>query len=82
MNARSNLYPTLGKEKAKIVWRSLLSPVTPEVSASVLQLPPDVAVLLDQEVAKELTQQKPDSAWVLNPSPPKRNAIRLKESSA
>jgi glucosamine-6-phosphate deaminase len=59
MNARSILLLASGKEKAEIVRRSLLGPVTPEVPASVLQLHPNVTVLLDRAAAPELPEQAP-----------------------
>jgi len=59
MNARSILLLASGREKAQIVRRSLLGPVTPEVPASVLQLHPNVTVLLDRAAAAELPEHAP-----------------------
>lgn len=43
-----------GKEKAEIIQKALLGPVTEEVPASVLQLHPDCEVLLDRDAASLL----------------------------
>lgn len=51
MNAREILLLATGEEKAKAVQRSLLGPVTPDTPASVLQLHPNVTVLLDRAAA-------------------------------
>ncbi len=51
MNAREILLLATGEEKAEAVQRSLLGPVTPDMPASVLQLHPNVTVLLDRAAA-------------------------------
>jgi len=76
MNAKEILLLVSGKEKTEIVRRSLLGPVTPEVPASVLQLHPNVAVLLDQEAAKELPQQRPDFGLAIESLPSEESAVR------
>ncbi|MFS0862136.1 glucosamine-6-phosphate deaminase [Fredinandcohnia sp. 179-A 10B2 NHS] len=43
-----------GKHKAEIVKKALLGPVTTEVPASILQLHPNITVILDQEAAELL----------------------------
>ena len=54
MNARKILFVAKGIGKSEIVAKALLGPVTPEVPASVLQLHPDVLVLLDAPAASRL----------------------------
>lgn len=54
MKARKILVVANGVGKAAIVKEAFLGPVTPEVPASVLQLHPDVTVVLDREAASQL----------------------------
>jgi glucosamine-6-phosphate deaminase len=56
MNARKILFVAKGSEKSAIVRKALLGPVTPEVPASVLQLHPNVLILLDSLAAASLVE--------------------------
>jgi glucosamine-6-phosphate deaminase len=58
MNAREILLLVAGEAKAGILQRALLGPVTTEVPASVLQLHPNVTVILDQEAASKLSRRE------------------------
>lgn len=49
MNAKSILILVSGKSKAEIVKRAFFGPVTPKVPASILQLHPQVTLLVDRE---------------------------------
>ncbi len=51
MSARAILLLACGREKAAAVRRALASPVTPDVPASVLQLHPNLTVVLDRSAA-------------------------------
>lgn len=53
MRAKKVLVVANGKGKAEIVKKAFFGPVTPEVPASVLQLHPDVTVIVDEEAASE-----------------------------
>lgn len=54
MNARSVLLVALGADKADIVHRALTGPINPRVPGSVLQLHPNLTVLLDEPAAAKL----------------------------
>lgn len=54
MKSRQVLVVANGKDKAEIVRKAFCGPVTPEVPASVLQMHPNVIVVLDKEAASEL----------------------------
>ena len=54
MKARKILLVVNGAAKAEIVRDVLQGPVVPQVPASVLQLHPDVTVVLDKEAAAAL----------------------------
>lgn len=54
MKARKILVVANGEGKASIVAKAFTGPVVPEVPASVLQLHPDVTVVLDREAASAL----------------------------
>lgn len=54
MNARSVLLVALGADKADIVYRALKGPINPYVPGSVLQLHPNLTVLLDEPAAIKL----------------------------
>lgn len=54
MKARKILVVANGKGKAQIVKDAFTGPVVPQVPASVLQLHPNVVVVLDKEAASEL----------------------------
>jgi len=51
MHARKILFIASGKEKAGIISKALKGPVTTEVPSSVLQLHPDITVVLDEDAA-------------------------------
>ena len=51
MRAKRILLIASGKDKAAIVKEALFGPVRPQVPASILQLHPDVTVVLDEEAA-------------------------------
>ncbi len=51
MKARKVVVVANGQGKAEIVKKAFFGPVVPEVPASVLQLHPDVTVVLDDEAA-------------------------------
>jgi len=51
MLARSILLVALGNRKARIFQQALQGPVTREIPASVLQLHPDVTVLIDRTIS-------------------------------
>jgi len=55
MQAKKILFLATGADKAEIVAKALQGPVTPDVPASVLQLHPDVTVILDKEAASKLS---------------------------
>ena len=54
MQAKKVLVVANGKGKAEIVKKAFTGPVTPEVPASILQMHPDVVVVLDEEAASLL----------------------------
>jgi glucosamine-6-phosphate deaminase len=54
MNSRRILLLAKGSRKARIIKQALTGAVIPDVPASVLQLHPDVTVLLDQSAGAEL----------------------------
>lgn len=51
MHAKKILLIASGKDKAEIVKKALFGPVQPQVPASILQLHPDVTVVLDEAAA-------------------------------
>ena len=55
MQAKKILFMAIGADKAEIVAKALQGPVTPDVPASVLQLHPNVTVVLDKEAASKLS---------------------------
>ncbi len=55
MQARKVLMVVNGIEKAEIVKRAFLGPVTPDVPASILQMHPDFTLVGDEEALKYLT---------------------------
>jgi glucosamine-6-phosphate deaminase len=57
LEARRIVLLATGRSKAKAVARAIEGPVTSSVSASALQLHPDVTFILDEEAAAELTQR-------------------------
>lgn len=56
MKARGVVLVANGRGKADIVAKALFGPVTPDVPASVLQMHPNVTVVLDEEAASALPQ--------------------------
>jgi glucosamine-6-phosphate deaminase len=55
MMIRNIVFICNGKAKAAILRDAFYGPVTPLVPASVLQLHPSVAVIIDREAAEQLT---------------------------
>lgn len=53
MRARKILVVASGEDKARIVREAFFGPVTPEVPASVLQLHPDVTVIVDAQAGSQ-----------------------------
>ncbi len=56
MQSRSIILLASGAEKAKTIHHMILEKITPELPASVLQLHPNVTVILDEEAALLLTE--------------------------
>ncbi len=54
MKSRRILLIASGKDKAEIVRKMIYGPITPEVPASILQLHPDLVVIVDKEAASML----------------------------
>ena len=54
MKSRRIVLMATGKEKAEIVKKAFSGKITPDVPASVLQLHPDLTVLLDEEAASHI----------------------------
>lgn len=54
MQARKVLLAASGADKAEILYKALYGPVTPELPASILQLHPDLTVVLDEGAASML----------------------------
>ncbi|HBF39467.1 MAG TPA: glucosamine-6-phosphate deaminase [Firmicutes bacterium] len=57
MNARRIILLANGSSKATIVAKALCGAINPEIPASILQLHPDLIVILDQEAAEQLAVQ-------------------------
>ncbi|MDR0396711.1 MAG: glucosamine-6-phosphate deaminase [Oscillospiraceae bacterium] len=55
MRARRILLAASGKDKAEIVKEAFLGPVTPSLTASILQFHGDCTIILDREAASALT---------------------------
>jgi glucosamine-6-phosphate deaminase len=51
MRSRKILLLASGREKAEIIKQTIHGPITKQVPASILQLHPDVTVVLDEEAA-------------------------------
>lgn len=58
MHSRKILLLASGEEKAEIIYNMIYGKITPELPASVLQLHPDVVVLLDEKAASLLNRNK------------------------
>ncbi len=58
MQARKIILLANGKRKARVIERTINSPITTKVPASVLQLHNDVTIMVDQEAASQLVNQK------------------------
>lgn len=54
MHSRKIIMLASGKEKADIIEKMVNGPITPDVPASILQLHPDVTLILDFDAASEL----------------------------
>ena len=65
MQAHKVLLIASGPSKAEIMRDALYGPVTPEVPASILQMHPDLTVVVDQEAARCLPQDT-DQSWPEN----------------
>ena len=61
MAAKKILLIAHGANKAKAIAATLEGPITPEVPASILQLHPDVVMLIDREAAAGLAEYKPEA---------------------
>lgn len=61
MQSRAILLLACGPEKAEIVARALEGPVTPDLPASILQLHPNLTVMLDRAAAANLTRTQTES---------------------
>lgn len=58
MHSRKILLLASGEEKAEIIFNMIYGKITPELPASVLQLHPDVIILLDEEAASMLNKNR------------------------
>ena len=54
MAAKSILLVASGKDKAEIIKKAFFGPVVPQVPASILQLHPDVTIVIDEDAASLL----------------------------
>lgn len=54
MHSRKIIMLASGKEKADIIEKMVNGPITPDVPASILQLHPDVTLILDMDAASKL----------------------------
>lgn len=54
MNSKKILLLASGEEKAEIVYQMVYGKITPEIPVTVLQLHPDVTILLDKAAAKQI----------------------------
>jgi glucosamine-6-phosphate deaminase len=57
MKAKRILLLAKGEQKASIIFKTLNGPVTTDVPASILQLHPNVTVILDQDAAKDIVHE-------------------------
>jgi|SRR5690554_1668149 len=57
MKARRILLLANGSEKAEAIYNTLCGPITPQCPASVLQLHPDVTIMVDKEAGKDLPRE-------------------------
>lgn len=55
MQARKILLLANGEAKAEAIYKTVQGPIMPQVPASILQLHPDVVMILDQEAASKLS---------------------------
>jgi len=58
MHSRKILLLANGEEKVNVIKEALEGPIMPELPASILQLHPDVTVIIDRDAAKYLTHRK------------------------
>ena len=67
LEARRCLLMVNGAKKTKVVTEALEGPITSQVTASALQLHPDVVTMLDEEAASELKRKAfyvyAENAW-------------------
>lgn len=64
MKSRSIVLMATGTEKSKILKDAFWGEVTPDVPASVLQLHPNLTVLVDEKCATEITSSANDFHWM------------------
>ncbi|MDK2992914.1 MAG: glucosamine-6-phosphate deaminase [Clostridiales bacterium] len=64
MQSRSIILMASGKAKADIVAKALTGPITPRVPASVLQLHPQLTVILDRQAAASMPKDYFDCSFV------------------
>lgn len=57
MHAKKIVLLAAGFEKAKVIEKMINGPITPDLPASILQLHPDVTLILDREAAMELKEE-------------------------
>jgi glucosamine-6-phosphate deaminase len=57
MHARKIILLASGSEKAKVIERMINGHITPDLPASILQLHPDVTLILDKDAATELMEK-------------------------
>jgi glucosamine-6-phosphate deaminase len=57
MHAKKIVLLASGIEKAKVIERMLNGDITPDLPASILQLHPDVTLILDKGAASELIEE-------------------------
>ena len=60
MQAKKILFVISGAQKADVLEKALYGPITPEISASVLQLHPDVTVVADRDAMKVVHEKHPE----------------------
>jgi len=58
MNAKSIVLIANGEQKAQAIYNTIYGPVTTECPSSILQLHPDLTLIVDKEAASLLPQQK------------------------
>lgn len=66
MHAKKIVLLASGSEKAKVVERMINGHITPDLPASILQLHPDVTLILDKEAAIEIMEEDINEKYTLN----------------